>query len=80
MNDDTITDLKQFISATIAQQLAQQTNELRIELRQGLQETNQKIDDLSAYVAQALSDSNDAIAAQLQQHESRILKLEQRTV
>ena len=76
MNDDTITDLKQFISATIAQQ----TDEFRTELRLSLQETNQKIDDLSAYVAQALSDSNDAIAAQLQQHESRILKLEQRLV
>lgn len=80
MDNDTITDLKQFISTV----LTQQTQEIRLELREELrtelrkveEKLGQKIDDLSAFVATALDTSNDTNEGRLNDHEKRIGALE----
>ena len=75
MNDDMLNDLKQFIVATVTQQ----TTDIRDEMRQGFRQVEQKIDDLSASVAQALDTSNEDTAKQLDDHEARITQLEAKT-
>ncbi|MGH7195444.1 MAG: hypothetical protein ACREGA_01560 [Candidatus Saccharimonadales bacterium] len=73
MDEDTIADLKQFITATISQQTVQLDEKIDA-LDQKL---SAKIDDLSASVGQAIDDSNEANDNQLKDHETRITKLEQ---
>ncbi len=90
MNEDTINDLKQFISATVSQQFAQQNIELekrfeKIDERfekidERFEKIENKIDDLSASVADALDNSNNATQEQLNIHEQRITKLEHSTI
>ena len=83
MNEDTINDLKQFISATVSQQFAQQNIELekRFEkIDERFEKIENKIDDLSASVADALDNSNNATQEQLNIHEQRITKLEHSTI
>jgi hypothetical protein len=46
MDENTLNDLKQFISTTVSQQLSQQTEELRKEIAR----VEQKVDDLSIAV------------------------------
>ncbi len=70
MNDDTISDLKQFIAASISQQTA--------DLRDDLQRMDTKIDNLSSSVAEAMENSNDVTETQIKDHETRITKLEQK--
>ena len=74
MNDDTIADLKQFITATISQQtFGLATKEDITNLDKNL---SSKIDDLSNSVAEALESSNGATEEQLRDHDLRITKLE----
>ncbi|HSW37492.1 MAG TPA: hypothetical protein VLG37_03955 [Candidatus Saccharimonadales bacterium] len=72
MNDDTIEDLKQFIAATVAQQIS----EVRLDIKKLDHKLTAKIDDLSESVAKAIEDSNESTDAQLNDHEKRITKLE----
>lgn len=80
MDEDTINDLKQFISTTVSQQLSQQTEELRKEFRGDLSNEisrlEQKIDDLSAAVGDALDNTHQATDDRLNNHEQRITRLE----
>jgi hypothetical protein len=87
MDQSTIDDLKQFIAATISQQIISQTSELRQEidtLREEMQEgfkkldkkLSRKIDDLSDYIGDALDTSNEETDKHLKNHEVRIAKLE----
>lgn len=92
MNDELIADLKQFIAATMSQQLAQQSEELRGEFHaasaitnekldeanERIDQTNKKIDNLAAYVADALDASNEANQAQFRQHDKRLTRLERK--
>ncbi len=80
MNEDALNDLKQFITATVSQQLDSQTEELRQEIKRLDDKLSLKIDTLSESVAQAINDSNDAVDTQLQDHEARITKLEPKPV
>lgn len=86
MNEDIITDLKQFIAATVAQQttdLRQEIGGLRLHVKQELGRIDQKLDNLSAFVAQAIDAANDTTGTQLKNHEQRITQLEhymQRTI
>lgn len=96
MKDDQVDDLKQFISTTITQQISQVMSEqIEVILDEKLaeqtaqidekfsaldQKLTSKIDDLSAFVGEALDASNETNAIQLKDHESRITKLEQSTV
>ena len=80
MNDDTLADLKQFITAGIYQQ----TTDLKTEI-EGLldkkidkldKKLSEKIDDLSGSVAEAISSNNDSVDSKLKDHEARITQLE----
>lgn len=84
MNDDALADLKQFIAGL----MAQQTTDLRSDMEElkgrvsslehSLAVVDKKVDDLSAFVAEALDVSNEASAKQLKNHERRITRLEQK--
>lgn len=87
MDKDVIADLKQFITATVSQQLALQTAELREDIRKDIDKKidtldaklTRKIDDLSETVGDALHVSNEETDTQLKNHERRITRLEKRT-
>ncbi len=72
MTDEIIQDLKQFIT----QQLG------GVSLRIDTLETsmNRQFKELSDSIADALDSSNDAIDIQIKDHETRITKLEHKTV
>lgn len=93
MDNDTLVDLKQFIEATVSQQLALQTEDLREsihadvkkdvdrlddKLTKRIDKLDQKIDDLSAAVGDAIETSNEESHKQLKDHERRITRLEKR--
>lgn len=92
MDDDTINDLKQFIAAQISQQTSDLRGDIsgmKVDisgmkedisgLKVDIKNINQKIDDLSDAVAEAIDSGNDETQKQLDNHETRILKLEQNT-
>ena len=90
MNDDQIDDLKQFITSVISGQTLSLRSDLRNDLktdlhgelqavRRDIKKIESKIDNLSDSVAQALDTSNDAVDAQLQDHEARLTNLEHQT-
>jgi hypothetical protein len=74
MNDEMIADLKQFIAATVSQQLSgvatkDDIAELKNEItgiKGDIARIEGKIDDLAADVAEALSTSNDAFEEQIE--------------
>lgn len=83
MNDDVITDLKQFITATVSQASIQQTTDLRkefnsldIKVDKLEKKLTKKIDDLTDFVAETFDATNDVADKQLKDHERRLTKLE----
>ena len=74
MDDGTIQDLKQFISATIEQQVS----ELRADIKALDDKLSLKIDDLSNSVAEAIENTSEAAEALLHEHENRIVRLERK--
>jgi len=72
MNDDVITDLKQFIGATISQQTS--------DLREDLQKLDTKLDEISSAVGESIDTANEVTEVQLKGHEARITKLEHKTI
>lgn len=87
MNEDVIADLKQFIATTVEQQgvslrrdiVDEITTQFRAELRAEIKTVHQKIDDLSAHIAETFEVSNDEYSQRLDGHERRIRKLEYTT-
>lgn len=87
MNDDTINDLKQFISATVSQEVAglkidinglkSDVGSIKHDIAEMKQELKQDIADLSNSVAEALDQSNEEVHTQLKNHNQRITTLEQ---
>jgi hypothetical protein len=86
MDDDQLTDLKQFIVATVSQATADlprrdevvtivQT-EIRKEVDALRKEMHQGFADIQEAIGEALTASNDATDQQLQNHEQRITRLE----
>lgn len=71
-----INDLKQFITVTVSQQIA----DVRNDIKKMDNKLSSKIDDLSASVAEAMTTSNEEVDSQLKGHETCISKLETRTV
>ena len=76
MNDDTISDLKQFISATVSQEVTDLRSDLRSDIKNLDDKLSLKIDDLSASVAEAIETANEFSETQLKNHEKRIVRLE----
>lgn len=79
-------DFKQYTDATVSQQTSELRSDIQ-EMRSDIQEMrgdinrlDKKIDDLSDAVAEAIDTSNDETQTQLDNHETRILKLEQNAV
>jgi chromosome segregation ATPase len=89
MDENTITDLKQFIAATVSQQ----TSDLRQDisgvnhdivvlkqdvssLKQDIVSIDRKIDNLSPAVAEAIDNANEHTESRLNDHENRIARLE----
>lgn len=85
-DEDTITDLKQFITITVSQQATglreDIVNDIRGDIKTVIKKLDvklsKKIDDLSGAVAEAIDASNEATDSQLKGHEQRIGKLEQK--
>ncbi|HSX29448.1 MAG TPA: hypothetical protein VLE73_02715 [Candidatus Saccharimonadales bacterium] len=89
MDEDTITDLKQFIASTVSQHTSGMRDSIIGELRSDIakldskidnveEKLEKKIDDLSTYVADALDTGNEEMAKKLDDHEHRIVRLEKR--
>lgn len=84
MSSDDLYDLKQFIEATVSQQLTLQISEFELGIESSIKKhlvasekrLGAKIDDLSTAVAEALDTSNGENQKQLDNHEQRITKLE----
>lgn len=77
-DEDIIADLKQFIAATVSQEVSRL--DVRMDgLERHIRIVDKKIDDLSVFVFDALDNSNDATEAKLKDHERRITHLEKRT-
>ena len=72
MNDDTIQDLKQFIEATVSQEVSG----VRTDIKELDSKLSLKMDDLSHSVAEAIENSNSSTDLQLKDHEQRIARLE----
>jgi polyhydroxyalkanoate synthesis regulator phasin len=80
MDKDVIDDLKQFITTTISQQLADVASKDDIaDLKGDIARLDKKVDGLQAQVSDAIDASNEATDAQLKDHEQRITRLEQAT-
>lgn len=68
MTEEIVTDLKQFITATVSQQTT--------ELGQRIDNLEHKVDSLTGFVIEAIDTSNEETGKQLKNHERRITKLE----
>jgi hypothetical protein len=79
-NEEMLDDLKQFMTATVRTEVnAALDAKLDEKFEEKLGPINQKIDDLTDFVREALDTSNEAIGEQLRDHERRITTLEQRS-
>ena len=93
MNDEIIQDLKQFIAATVYQEVSgvrtdvenlstdivRQITEVKVDISKFDNKLSTRIDNLSQSVADAIENTNQAVHEQLVEHETRIRKLEQKT-
>ncbi len=75
MDDDTIADLKQFIAATLAQELSGIKTDM-VEVKADLSKLNKKVDDGFAGVGDAIEELSNHVQGQLDNHETRITVLE----
>lgn len=74
MNDEVIQDLKQFISATISQQTAHLAN------KNDIARIEDKINEIQSAIEQSAIGYTTVVDEQVQDHEKRIIRLEQKTV
>lgn len=77
MDEATIDDLKQFITATISHSFSDMATKDDIaQLRNDIHALDIKVDDIQSAIADALSDSNDEADRRLKNQDRRISKLE----
>jgi len=82
MNDDAIDDLKQFIATTVAQQssgIRDDLAKLDGKLCHAVATLDGKVDDLAAFMADAIDNFDQAATKRFTNHEHRITKLESKT-
>lgn len=93
MDEDVIADLKQFISATVSQQIRTEIGDFREYVDKRFDQIDHRFDkadqrfdkveasihSLSTAVAEAIHTSNDVTGAQFDDHERRIVHLEQKS-
>ncbi len=86
MNEDTITDLKQFIAGAITQQTSdihytvQQIDSRLSSLASSMKVLDQKVDDGFAAIAEMLDASSNEAEARLNNHETRLTRLETKAI
>jgi len=90
MDETVITDLKQFITVTISQQLSTVATKddiidtkaditrLEAKIDQFERNLSGKIDDVQVAIADAITSNNETVDARLANHERRLVKLEHR--
>ena len=81
MDEDTLQDLKQFITGTISQQLALQTGEIKQEIRDLDKKLSERIDDLDTKldtIANTIGAEIEEDNKKLENNENRITRLEQK--
>ena len=81
MNDDTVADLKQFITATITQQTADLATKDDLEnlaTKGDLSRVEQKVNQIQVAIDQSAIGYAAAIDEQVQEHEKRLGQLEQK--
>lgn len=76
MDKDSLQDLKQFIEATVSQQLTRTTSELRADMKQMIGAAQEETDMKLNEILNALGETTADQAEQLKDHERRITKLE----
>jgi hypothetical protein len=82
MNDDTIADLKQFITTTVRQEVTGVVREevsglaTKDDVTSLRQEMNVRFNDLQASVAEALETTNDDVHTELRDLKTRVQRLE----
>lgn len=72
-------DMKKYVDTTLDRRLNIQSTEIRQELHREVRRVEEKIDNLSAYIGEAIDTSNEENQRQLDNHERRIKKLERLT-
>ncbi len=72
MNDDTIQDLKQFITATISQQ----TTDLKDEIERLDKKIDDKADEILSAIGDSTNDRFDTVEEDVKNLDTRITKLE----
>lgn len=72
MNEDTIADLKQFIAATVRQELFS----VKDELKKDIGRVEKKVDDMALGIGDAIESLAESVEGRLDNHETRITKLE----
>ena len=88
MNDESIQDLKQFITATVSQQLAQQTSDIREEMHRRFHEQDEKFlkidarfdeqDEKLDEILNAVGGSIHEVEQKVADHDKRIVRLERK--
>lgn len=85
MDEDTLTDLKQFITSTMSQQLALQSDDMNKRFEKLEQKLSEQIDNLDTKVntiantiGVQMEEDKTSVHETLKNHETRITKLEQK--
>jgi hypothetical protein len=84
-NEEMLQDLKQFIQATVSQQMAnaatkEDINDLRVELKADIKALDEKLDTIQDGIADTLTHATETTDATLKDHERRLGWLEHRAV
>jgi rRNA-processing protein FCF1 len=74
-NEELLNDLKQFITATVSQEV----DGLRKELKADIKALDQKLDAIQDAIAETLTHATEPLDATLQDHEQRLHRLEHRS-
>ncbi len=76
MNDDTLQDLKQFITATVSQVTAQQTSELKDEIVKLDKKIDDRTEEILSAVGDSVNDRFDIVEEDITKLDTRVTKLE----
>jgi hypothetical protein len=74
-NEELYNDLKQFIAATVSQEV----DGLRKELRADIKALDKKLDTVQDAIAETLTHATEPLDATVQDHEQRLRRLEHRS-
>ena len=83
-NEEMLQDLKQFITATVSQQMANVATkddiaDLRAELKADIAALNDKVDLVQDAIAEVVTHTDAVVKATLDDHEQRLRRLERHT-